>query len=44
MIGYFAPEIGITISTLVLIQQETLAGIFDVSLKEYESFSDGLQR
>lgn len=32
MIWWFAPEIGIIISTLVLIQKETLAGIFDVSL------------
>jgi hypothetical protein len=27
-----------------LIQKETLAGLFDVSLNEYESFADGLQR
>lgn len=44
MVWFFAPEIGITISTLVLIQQETLAGIFDVKLKDYESFADGLER
>ena len=31
-------------STLILIQKETLAGLFDVSLNEYESFADGLQR
>ena len=41
---WFAPEIGIIISTLALIQKETLAGIFDVSLAQYESFSEGLER
>ena len=41
---WFTPEIGIIISTLALIQKETLAGIFDVSLAQYESFSEGLER
>jgi hypothetical protein len=44
MLWWFLPEIGIIISTLILIQKETLAGIFNVSLSDYESFTDGLQR
>lgn len=44
MILWFAPEIGIIVSALLLIQKETLAGIFDVSLSEFESFTAGLER
>jgi hypothetical protein len=40
----FLPEISIIITVLLHIQQETLAGIFDVSLEQYESFTEGLRR
>jgi hypothetical protein len=40
----FYPEILILVFVLLHIQQETLAGLFDVSLEEYESFQDGLDR
>lgn len=30
MLWWFIPEIGITVSTLLLIQKETLTGLFDV--------------
>jgi hypothetical protein len=42
MLWWFIPEIGITVSTLLLIQKETLTGLFDVKLNDYESFADGL--
>lgn len=40
----FYPEILILIFVLLHIQQETLAGLFDVSLEKYESFEEGLER
>lgn len=44
MLKQFYPEILILVFVLLHIQQETLAGLFDVSLEEYESFQDGLDR
>jgi len=38
------PELAILVTVLIQIQCETIAGIFDVSLYEYESFIDSLKR
>lgn len=38
------PEVALLICVLVHIQNETMAGIFDFSFHEYESFTDGLKR
>ena len=38
------PELMLLITTLATIQYETIAGIFDVDLYEYEQFTDSLKR
>lgn len=38
------PELAILVSVLVHIQCETMAGIFNFSLYDFETFKDGLKR
>jgi hypothetical protein len=38
------PELAILISVLIQIQAKTMAGIFDFSLYDYESFTEALNR